>query len=69
MDLGATFWLSLIGLAFAIGVGCAVTLVLIGVAWYAWGILGTFLAIAVVALVIGYVQDRRDRERVSPLRG
>ena len=37
--LGRKFWLFVIGAAFAVGIGAAVIVLVIGAVWYAWGIL------------------------------
>ena len=59
--LGGAFYLKLAGILVIVGV-----LMLIGVwifwrAWYAWGFFGAFLAIAVVAILFGWVYDRRNK--------
>lgn len=66
-DLGAKFWLGLIGLAIAIAIAAGLTMALIGAVWYAWGLFGVFLAILLVFGGIGYVMDRRERSRRESL--
>jgi hypothetical protein len=66
-DLGAKFWLGLIGICIAAGIGAGVALLLTGVAWYAWGFLGMILAVFVVFGTIGFVMDRRERRREQRL--
>jgi hypothetical protein len=38
-------------------------MLIIGRAWYAWGFFGMFLALAAVALVAGYIVDKRDARK------
>ena len=59
--LGGAFYLRLAGILVLVGI-----LMLIGVwifwrAWYAWGFFGAFLAIAVIALLFGWLYDRRHK--------
>jgi hypothetical protein len=68
-DLGAKFWLGLIGLTIAIGLAVGLTLLLIGAVWYAWGLFGVFLAIVLVFGGVGYIMDRRERTRRESLAG
>jgi hypothetical protein len=68
-DLGAKFWLGLIGLTIAIGLAVGLTLLLIGAVWYAWGLFGVFLAILLVFGGVGYIMDRRERTRRESLAG
>jgi Kef-type K+ transport system membrane component KefB len=58
-DTDGRFWLTLLGIAVAIGLGTAVLLLLIGAAWYAWGFIGTLVVIGAVAMIVGWLQDRR----------
>jgi hypothetical protein len=62
-DLGWRFWAKLAGF-FVLG---AIALFVIGFfflsAIYEWGLFGTFLAVALVVLVIGWIFDRRQAKR------
>jgi hypothetical protein len=62
-DLGWGFWGKLAGL-FIVG---AIILFILTVVFlhaiYAWGLFGTFLALAVVALIAGWFVDRRNAHR------
>jgi hypothetical protein len=60
-DLGAKFWLGFIGVCIAIGLAVGLTMLLIGAVWYAWGLLGVFLAILLVFGGVRYIMDRRER--------
>jgi hypothetical protein len=62
MELGARFWLALVGGCLAIGIGGLVLFLIIGQAWAAWGVLGTFVFFAAVLLAIAYVYDRRQKK-------
>jgi len=61
--LGARFWLGLIAVALAIGVGGIVLFFIIGTAWARWGLLGAFLFFSLVLLTFGYFYDRRQVKR------
>jgi hypothetical protein len=67
MDLGWKFWLSVIGLAVGIAAAAWLAFVIIGWAWYAWGLIGALLFLAGVALLAGWVIDRREAGRRSEL--
>ena len=62
MELGARFWLMLVAGCLAIAIGGLVLFLIIGWAWYAWGLVGTFLFFAAVLLAIAYVYDRRQQK-------
>jgi Flp pilus assembly protein TadB len=63
MELGWKFWLGVIGFALAVGIGGFLAFVLIGWAWYAWGLFGMFLVFGGVAVLIGWIYDRREAKR------
>jgi amino acid transporter len=56
--LGAKFWLWVIGISIAAGVGVMVIFAIIGAAWYAWGAIGALLFVGVVLLGFAWVYDR-----------
>jgi uncharacterized membrane protein len=62
-DLGARFWLAIIGVTIAIAAAVFLILVFIGWAWYAWGLLGLLLVLGVVFAGIGLIVDRREAKR------
>jgi hypothetical protein len=62
MELGARFWLSLIGIAIAVGVGIMLVFWLVGATWYAWGLLGTFVFFGLLMLVPAWIYDRRHQK-------
>ena len=62
-DLGWGFWLKLAGLFVAGAIALFVFIVIFLDRVYAWGLLGTFLFLAAVALVFGWFVDRRNANR------
>jgi hypothetical protein len=63
MELGGKFWLSIIGMAVGIGVAVWLAFLVIGWAWYAWGLIGALLFFAGVALLAGWGMDKREAKR------
>jgi hypothetical protein len=63
MDLGAKFWLSVVGMAVGVAAAAWLAFAIIGWAWYAWGLIGALLFFAGVALLAGWVIDRREADR------
>ena len=57
MELGARFWLWLIAVTVGIAVGGFLVFLLIGWAWYAWGLFGAIL------LAIAWVYDKRQQRK------
>jgi Flp pilus assembly protein TadB len=66
-ELGAGFWLKMIGVIFAIGIAGLVVFFIIGAAWYAWGFLGAFLFVVAVLAVIAWSLDRSRARRYDDL--
>jgi cbb3-type cytochrome oxidase subunit 3 len=66
-DLGAGFWLKAVGLIVAIGIGGIILFSLIGMAWYAWGALGTLLFFFLVLAGVGWMYDRTHKKRYDDL--
>ena len=66
-ELGAGFWLKMIGVIFAIGIGGLVVFLIIGWAWYAWGFLGAFIFVAAVLALIAWMLDRSRAKRYDDL--
>jgi len=58
--LGAKFWLWVIGVTIAAGIGVMLVFAIIGWAWYAWGALGALLFFGLLLLAFGWVYDRRQ---------
>jgi 4-hydroxybenzoate polyprenyltransferase len=61
--LGARFWLWLVGVCIAVGIGAMLVFLLIGAAMYRWGALGALLFVGLILLVIGFIYDRRQERR------
>jgi hypothetical protein len=61
--LGAKLWLKIIGIGIAAVVAALVILFIFGRVWYAWGFFGAFLAFGVILIGIGWIYDRRERNR------
>jgi hypothetical protein len=58
--LGAKFWLWVIGVTVAAGIGVILLFILIGRAWEAWGALGALIFFFLLLLAFGWVYDRRQ---------
>jgi hypothetical protein len=58
---GWKFWLWVIGVALAIGIGGMILFILIGAAWYSWGFFGALAFICIVALAFGWIYDKRHQ--------
>jgi hypothetical protein len=65
--LGARLWLKIIGIGIAAVVAALVILFIFGRAWYAWGFFGAFLVFGALLIGIGWIYDRRERNRRKPI--
>lgn len=63
MDLGARFWLGVVGIGIAIAAAAYLMFVLIGWAWYAWGLIGALVFFSAVAILFAWFSDRREASR------
>jgi uncharacterized membrane protein len=63
MELGARFWLGLLGICVGAVVVGAILFILFGLAWSAWGFMGAFIVLSVLALGFAYIHDRREQNR------
>jgi high-affinity Fe2+/Pb2+ permease len=63
LDLGAKFWLGVLGIAIAGAFGFLLIIGVISWAWWHFGLLGGLLFICVILLLIGWISDRRTRKR------
>jgi hypothetical protein len=67
MDLGAKFWVAVLGIAIGGALGFILLLAIIGWAWVTFGLLGGLLFLGLVLALIGYLSDRRTRNRYKDL--
>jgi hypothetical protein len=67
MDLGAKFWIGVLGIAIAALIGFLLILKVIGWAWWHFGLIGGLLIISAILLLIGWITDRRTRKRYAAL--
>ena len=65
--LGAGFWFKLVGIVLACGIGAMLLFLLVNAAWVRWGGLGALLFFSGIALVYGYVYDRRHAKAYPDL--
>ncbi len=63
--LGWKFWLALLAIAIAIGIGFVLAFVLFGLAWAAWGLIGAVIVFVALAVAASWAIDRRGRRRWS----
>jgi hypothetical protein len=63
MDLGARFWLIVLGVAVGGAVAFVLLLALLGWAWYTWGLLGAVIFFLSVLGLLAWISDRRVRKR------
>jgi hypothetical protein len=57
-ELGWKFWLWVIGISLAVGLGGMLLFLLIGAAWYSWGFFGALLFFSAIALAYAWYYDR-----------
>lgn len=63
--LGWKFWAGLVGVTLACGIGLILGVVLFGLAWRTWGLVGAVIALVGVTMGAKYLTDRRARQRWS----
>jgi len=63
LDLGAKFWVAVLGIAIGGVLGFVLLLAFIGWAWLTFGLVGGFVFFCVILLLVAYFTDRRTRNR------
>jgi hypothetical protein len=66
-ELGAKFWLRLIGLVIVFGIAALLLFLLVDAAWYRWGVFGALLFFFVILLAFGWFYDRRKEREYADL--
>jgi phosphatidylglycerophosphate synthase len=66
-ELGAGFWLKLVGLVVACGIGGLLLFLFVGAAWARWGGLGALLFFFAVLLTWAYFYDRKHVKEYEDL--
>jgi uncharacterized membrane protein YhaH (DUF805 family) len=64
-DFGSRFWLKCAAVFIAGAIVLFIFTVLLLHAIYAWGIFGALVALAVIALALGWMHDRREARRMA----
>ena len=59
-SLGGKFWLKVVGIVVACGVGAMLLFVFFGAAWARWGGLGAIILFGAVLLLFAWIYDRRQ---------
>jgi hypothetical protein len=65
--LGARFWLAVVGICIAVGIGAMLLFLFMTAAWYRWGFLGAFIFFGAILLFIAWLYDRRQVKRYEDL--
>jgi hypothetical protein len=63
--LGGKFWLWVVGVSLAVGIGGLLLFLLVGAAWARWGFLGAMIFFGAILLLIAWIWDRRQARRYS----
>jgi len=64
-SLGAGFWLALAGGVLVVSIAGVAIVLLVGWAWYTWGLLAALVVIGAVGIGAAYVADRRATRGAS----
>jgi hypothetical protein len=64
-SLGTKFWVALLAIALACGLGAVLVFVIFGFVWAAWGLVGAVILFVALAVGTSWVTDRRARRRWS----
>jgi uncharacterized membrane protein len=65
--LGGKFWLGLMGIIVAVGVGGFIFFLVIGQAWYLWGAFGALAVGFLLVMLIAWIYDRRQQRDYEDL--
>ena len=57
--LGPRFWLAIAGSTLGIGIGILIGFLVVGYAFWAWGVFGTMVVLSAIALFVAWLFDRR----------
>ena len=57
--MSGRFWLGMLAAIVGIGIAAGILFVVIGAAFIAWGVLGALIVFGGIALLIGWMSDRR----------
>lgn len=63
MELGARFWLGLLGICVGAVVVGAILFLLFGWAWSTFGFIGALIVLGALAIGFAYIHDRRQENR------
>jgi len=64
-SLGVKFWVALLAIAVACGIGAVAVFALFGFVWAAWGLVGAVIVFVALAAGASWLTDRRARRRWS----
>jgi len=67
--LGARFWFKLIGIVILGGIAAILLLLLVTSAWYRWGAIGAIIFFSLLALLWGWIYDKRHQKEYERLQG
>ena len=62
-EVGWKFWLWVIGVALAVGIGGLLLFTLIGAVWYSWGFFGAIIFFGGISLIYAWFWDRRQAKK------
>ena len=63
--LGGKFWVSMVGIILAIGIGGMIFFLLFSRAVYAWGFVGAIAALGLLFILIAIWHDRRKKREYA----
>lgn len=63
--LGGRFWLWVVGVALAVGIGALLLFLLVTAAWARWGFLGAMIFFGALLLIFAWFWDRTHADRLE----